>query len=167
LFCIWIFATLLALIVKEGSNPNGNLDPQEIVAIALAGIFGMFTVALLVSHVHLICLNQTTVESLGFRTMRERENRKLAQMHSWHHFDAKKRTQRQWDYEWGRIGKEGNMWWLGSARENWEAVMGRNVWWWFLPIGHSSSDGKTYPVNPRFDSEGRWRRKAEWPPELR
>ena len=68
--------------------------------------------------------------------------------------------------------------------------MGRNIWWWFrecrvpasniehrltvyyvahllVPIGHSLSDGKTYPVNPRFDSDGRWRRRAEWPPRLR
>jgi palmitoyltransferase len=79
------------------------------------------------------------------------------------------------------------MWWLGSKRENWEAVMGRNIWWWFreprlqhltlsldrlfmlllVPIGHSLSDGETYPVNPRFDSEGRWRRRAEWPSGLR
>jgi len=35
LFCLWIFATLLALVVKEGSKPNGNLDPFEIVVIAM------------------------------------------------------------------------------------------------------------------------------------
>lgn len=44
---------------------------------------------------------------------------------------AKKRTLRQWDAEWGRIGREGNIWWMGSKRQNWEAVMGRNIWWWF------------------------------------
>ena len=38
---------------------------------------------------------------------------------------------KQWDAEWGRIGKEGHMWWLGSARKNWEATMGDRVWMWF------------------------------------
>ena len=40
-------------------------------------------------------------------------------------------TKKEWDAHWGRIGKEGNMWWLGSARKNWEAVMGDSVWMWF------------------------------------
>lgn len=36
-----------------------------------------------------------------------------------------------------------------------------------VPIGRGLSDGLTYPVNPRFDEEGRWRSRAEWPEELR
>lgn len=36
-----------------------------------------------------------------------------------------------------------------------------------VPVGRSGNDGLSYPVNPRFDSNGRWRRRAEWPPELR
>lgn len=44
---------------------------------------------------------------------------------------AKRRTRKQWDEEWGRIGCEGNLWWLGSYRANWEAVMGHHVWGWF------------------------------------
>jgi len=166
LFCLWTFTTIIGLVAKTASNATSNLDPQEIVIIALAAMFGIFTIALLVSHVHLICLNQTTVESLGFRTLRDRENSVLTLIHPWYHFRARKETQRQWDAEWGRIGREGNIWWLGSARENWEAVMGKNVWWWFLPIGHTPNEGKTYPVNPRFDSGGRWQRRAEWPSEL-
>ena len=38
---------------------------------------------------------------------------------------------KQWDSEWGDIDTEGNIWWLGSARKNWEAVMGEHVWEWF------------------------------------
>jgi len=166
LFCIWVFATLLALVIKQGSNLSGDIDPHKIVIIALAGMFGLFTVSLLILHVHMISLGQTTVESVGFQDMRHREERTLGLMHPWYKFSAMRATQRQWDAEWGRIGKEGNIWWLGSKKENWEAIMGRNVWWWFLPIGRSSNDGLDYPVNPRFDSEGRWRRRAEWPPEL-
>jgi len=61
---------------------------------------------------------------------------------------------------------EGNIWWLGSKRANWEAVMGKSVWWWFLPIGHSEGDGLTFPVNPRFSEDGIWMPKRDWPPEL-
>ena len=36
-----------------------------------------------------------------------------------------------------------------------------------VPIGRSEGDGLTFPVNPRFDADGRWRRRKDWPPELR
>jgi len=36
-----------------------------------------------------------------------------------------------------------------------------------VPIGRSMNDGLTYAVNPRYDTEGRWRRRTEWPKELR
>ncbi len=36
-----------------------------------------------------------------------------------------------------------------------------------VPVGHSDEDGVTYPTNPRFDREGRWRPRKEWPVELR
>lgn len=36
------------------------------------------------TQVHLIMLNQTTVESLAFRGMMEREQATLAQMHNWY-----------------------------------------------------------------------------------
>ncbi|KAG6899623.1 hypothetical protein C0993_008565 [Termitomyces sp. T159_Od127] len=36
-----------------------------------------------------------------------------------------------------------------------------------VPIGRSLNDGLTYPVNPRFDAQGIWRQRAEWPEELR
>ena len=49
----------------------------------------------------------------------------------WCGYRGKRQTRKQWDAEWGRIGKEGNPWWLGSARANWEATMGAKVWMWF------------------------------------
>lgn len=36
-----------------------------------------------------------------------------------------------------------------------------------VPVGRGLSDGLTFPVNPRFDEEGRWRSRADWPEELR
>jgi hypothetical protein len=38
---------------------------------------------------------------------------------------------------------------------------------YLVPIGRSQSDGLAYHVNPRFDDQGRWRRRADWPTELR
>jgi hypothetical protein len=43
---------------------------------------------------------------------------------------AKRRTRQAWDAEYGRIGREGNMWWLGSIRANWEQVFGPKTWTW-------------------------------------
>lgn len=40
-------------------------------------------------------------------------------------------TKRQWDLDWGRLGREGNLWWLGSRRANWEMVMGKKKLGWF------------------------------------
>jgi len=80
---------------------------------------------------------------------------------------ARRSLQQQWDWEWGRLEIEGNLWWAGSARNNWEQVMGNNWWGWILPIGKSPGDGMTFPRNPRFDQEGRWRRRRDWPEELR
>ena len=36
-----------------------------------------------------------------------------------------------------------------------------------VPIGHSPDDGLSYNPNPRFDAEGRWLPRKEWPAELR
>jgi palmitoyltransferase len=166
LFCIWTFATLVALIPQESKNDGTNIDPQHIVVIALAGLFFVFTVTLLLDHIRLICLNQTTVESLGFRDMREQESAALGRAFSWYQCGAKRRKKREWNEEWGVMDTEGNLWWLGSSRTNWESVMGKPVLWWILPIGRSASDGLEYPTNPRFDAEGRWRRRKEWPEDL-
>ncbi|KAJ7819239.1 DHHC palmitoyltransferase-domain-containing protein [Mycena leptocephala] len=36
-----------------------------------------------------------------------------------------------------------------------------------VPIGSPLGDGLHYVPNPRFDPDGRWRRRSEWPAELR
>ncbi|KAF8841075.1 zf-DHHC-domain-containing protein [Paxillus ammoniavirescens] len=168
IFCLWTFATLLCLNIMSPSGSSvSKLDPQQIVVIALSGFFGIFAILMLITQLHLILMNQTTVESLNLRLMRDREQEILSHRYRWYEIGAKRRARQQWDSEWGEIGKEGNLWWLGSSKANWEAVMGRNVWWWLLPVGHHLDDGLSYPTNPRFDSVGRWRRKKEWPSDLR
>ncbi|KAG1852125.1 DHHC palmitoyltransferase-domain-containing protein [Suillus subalutaceus] len=164
----WMFATILGLNIKSRTRSSAPaINPQHIVLLALTGLFGLFCFLMFLTHVQLIMLNQTTVESLGFRSMQEREQDNLSRMHRWYDCGAKRRTRRRWDKEWGRIGKEGNLWWLGSRRANWESVMGKNVWWWFLPVGRGLEDAVNFPTNPRFDKQGRWRRRREWPSDLR
>lgn len=59
--------------------------------------------------------------------------------------------------------------------KGWEETMGskgrtrENPWgWgsWILPVGlnlRGKEVGMRYEVNPRFDEEGRWRKRSEWP----
>ncbi|GJE88984.1 DHHC zinc finger domain-containing protein [Phanerochaete sordida] len=164
-FCMWTFATLVAGAVQEGRD--GDLDAQYIVIIALSGLFILFTLTLLATHVRLIILNTSTVESLNKQYMTEREKALLARQFSWHQFGAKRRVRKQWDRDWGNPYTEGNLWWLGSYRENWESVMGHSKWGWFLPIGRSPQDGVNWTPNPRFHSDGRPRPRSQWPAELR
>jgi len=156
-FCIYTFATVLAYTIH-----TVNLDPQWVVLIAIAAMFMTFTLMLSISHIHMICIGQTTVETFGFRSLKDKESTEFA---AWQIL-AKRRAQKYYDAEWGRPDTEGNIWWLGSAKKEWESVMG--TWWlgWILPVGRPLNDGLSYPVNPRFDQEGRWRRRAQWPKEL-
>ncbi|KAI0651141.1 zf-DHHC-domain-containing protein [Trametes meyenii] len=167
-FTAWTFSTLVGLNARAASSRSSfEIDGQQVAVMAFSGLFLLFATALFVSHIDLICNAQTTVESLGVRRMREREQRVLRRIHPWWDFRGKRATKAQWDAEWGRIGKEGNPWWLGSERRNWEATMGAAWWMWILPIGRSPDDGVNYELNPRFDREGRWRPRKEWPRELR
>jgi palmitoyltransferase len=144
-----------------------DIDPQHIAIMAISGFFGLFTGTLVVTHFRLICLNLSTLEHVKLVHMQETEAALLGQMFSCWEFGEKGRTKREWDEQWGDLNTEGNIWWLGSSRKNWESVMGENIWGWFLPIGRPESDGLEYPINPRFDRDGRWRRRSEWPEEFR
>ncbi|KAI1790547.1 zf-DHHC-domain-containing protein [Ganoderma leucocontextum] len=168
IFCSFTLSTLIGLIARSTVRnwPSFGVDPQKIAIIVISGFFSLFTIAMLNAHIVLITANMTTVEQMGAHRMRNREKRVMTRLHKWWEFRTRRETLAQWDGEWGRIGKEGNMWWLGGARQNWEAVMGDRVWMWFLPVGQSPDDGLSYAVNPRFDEEGRWRPRSEWPKEL-
>ncbi|KAG9015877.1 hypothetical protein FRB90_004337 [Tulasnella sp. 427] len=165
-YCAWICITLIILNAQAGSADKGA-DALELVVISLTGLFALFTLGLSVTHTYLILLNLTTVEDYGIKSMEERENYTLSHMFPWWNLSAKKRTRRAWDEEWGGLRTEGNIWWLGNTRTNWEQVMGKNPWGWIFPIGQSEADGLSYPINPRFTEDGRWRRRSEWPQELR
>ncbi|KAH9477093.1 Palmitoyltransferase PFA3 [Psilocybe cubensis] len=167
-FTSYTFGTLIAYTVVASKSSISNIDAQQIIIIALSGLFFIFTAALVISHTHLILSGQTTVESLHIRHMKDREDRALAKAFNWWQISAKQRTKKKWDQEWGRLDKEGNIWWRGNARDEWVDVMGSSWIGWILPtLRNGGSNGLEYPVNPRFDFEGRWRKRSEWPAALR
>ena len=72
-------------------------------------------------------------------------------------------------------------------RAHWEQVFGPRTWTWLrtsfpiflflesiffsapvflVPIGANKDLGMFYPRNPRFDEDGRWMPRKEWPTEL-
>ncbi|KAF8636073.1 hypothetical protein AX17_003780 [Amanita inopinata Kibby_2008] len=166
IFTTYVLATLLAYTIHDTAVLNDDVDPQRIVIIALAGLFALFNWTLTVSHILLITKSQTTVESMVIHRMKEQEVDALARAFSCWDIRGRRRTRKEWDREWGDLDTEGNIWWMGSRRKAWEDVMGSNIWGWLLPIGRGLSDGLSYPVNSRFDADGRWRRRSEWPAEL-
>jgi palmitoyltransferase len=174
--------TLGLMISNLATRGTENLDPQWILITALSGLFFAFTFGLYATHCRLAVLNQTTVESLAYRDMQERENHHQ----TWRFWD--RRQKRLSNEEWGRIGKEGNLWWKdGGWRENWEETMGTKKLGWIcklhfpvhlrmltmplpnaVPIGRPDPQlGLSYSPNPRFDSYGRWMRRRDWPAELK
>jgi len=206
LSCAWTFSTLLGFVALPRNH--GDIDILKIVIVALcvkhgiteldpwkltvlfpprSGLLGLFTLTMFGTHVRLILLNLTTVEQMKVEDIKEEESAKLAGKYPTCAFAKKRREKARWDEEWGRPAIEGNIWWLGSGRKNWESVMGQSIWCWFrefrgpvilpprsylpilfkVPVGKAENDGLDYPVNPRFDDQGRWRRRAEWPPHLR
>ncbi|KAF9646143.1 zf-DHHC-domain-containing protein [Thelephora ganbajun] len=165
LFCAWTFSTLLGFVALPRNHEN--LDTLKIVIIILTGLFGLFTLTMLGTHMRLILLNMTTVEQMRVQDVKERESEMLSEMYPMCAFAKKRQARARWDEEWGRPMIEGNIWWLGSGQKNWESVMGESVWSWFIPVGKAENDGLDYPVNPRFDDQGRWRRRREWPVHLR
>ena len=115
--------------------------------LSSTGLFLLFTSMLVVTQINLILKGQTTVESVQIMGLKDRENRTLAKgfdcweimsVNSFFGGDntywlsnvvssAKRRKQKEWDQEWGRLNAEGHIWWRGNLREQWIDVMGD--WW--------------------------------------
>ncbi|KAG8991120.1 palmitoyltransferase pfa5 [Tulasnella sp. JGI-2019a] len=133
IFCFWIFTTLIA-INAQATGPYQSLDPLQLVIIVIAGLFGLFTLSLVLQHIRQLAYNLSTVESYGITSMRQRENYTLSKMFPWWNASARNRQRREWDREWGALYTEGNIWWLGSSRRNWEQVMGKDPWGWICEL---------------------------------
>ena len=95
-----------------------------------ACLFALFTFALTTTHTYYILHGQTTVESMQISMMKQREHDQLASAFKWWECSAKTHTVKDWDREWGHLTTEGNIWWLGSSKREWEAVMGKNPLGW-------------------------------------
>ena len=130
-----------------------------VVNLALAGLFWIFTLSLLVAHIRLIILGQSTLENVVIHSLKERITHTGS-------FFASSRNLKQFSEDWGRPDTEGNIWYI-SKRENWEDVMGTNPWGWIFPVGRAKGDGSTYQVNGRFGEGGVWRKREDWPEEFR
>ncbi|KAK4046981.1 oligomeric, coiled-coil, peripheral membrane protein [Microbotryomycetes sp. JL201] len=145
-----LVADLLALTLPSGAN-GFTPDAQVIVVIALAALFALFTLSLWVAHTRLILLNMTTIEEMALARIKARERSALTGEFGLLHPLRIWRTRKAWDAQWGRLSREGNLWWLGSARANWEMVMGKRKLGWFLPIRArpEQDDGLSYQPNPR------------------
>lgn len=158
IFTIFIFASIITLIAQAAASAiPPSIDPQHIVVLVLSGMFTLFTVVVFATQVHLILLNMTTVEHIGIQRMRDRERTLIAKMirlpcscSDRSDFGAiapilpsnspvkvlmsRRRILKQWDAEWGDINTEGNIWWLGSRRANWEATMGISKFGWIREL---------------------------------
>lgn len=121
----------LSLIIANTLTRRGDVDRNQIAIMAISGFFLVFTTPLLAAHTRLLLLNLTTIEDMTLNRMKQRERATLAREFGTFGFKEKNEVKRRWDNEWGRIGKEGNLWHLGSKRENFEMVMGKNKWGWF------------------------------------
>ncbi|KAJ7896926.1 zf-DHHC-domain-containing protein [Mycena leptocephala] len=84
-FTLYTFFSLLAFNINISSSSfssrgvgETDIDPQEVVVMALAALFALFTFSLGVAHTRFILLSQTTVESLGVQRLKEREGAGLA-----------------------------------------------------------------------------------------
>ncbi|POY74866.1 hypothetical protein BMF94_2139 [Rhodotorula taiwanensis] len=168
-FLTLVIAQTLPLGTFTAARPYPGVDGQQIAVIALSFFFLFFTSSLLSQHTGLILRNMTTIEQIGLARMRQRERAALTSEYGFWGFKAKRDTRREWDKQWGRPSQEGNLWWLGSKRANWEMVFGQEKLGWFLPIPArpSMDDGLHYVPNPRFSPEGYWRERRFWPAELR
>uniref|UniRef100_A0A0K3CNN8 Palmitoyltransferase DHHC domain-containing protein n=1 Tax=Rhodotorula toruloides TaxID=5286 RepID=A0A0K3CNN8_RHOTO len=164
LYTFFVFLTLLIaqtlpLGTFTSTRPYPGVDGQQVAIITLSFLFFLFTCSLFTAHTMLILRNMTTIEEISAKRMRQRERAALSSTFKFLQWRAKRDTVREWNKQWGRIGKEGNLWWLGSNRANWEMVMGKAKLGWFLPIPArpTHDDGLHYVPNPRFSPEGYWR----------
>ncbi|KAF5334926.1 hypothetical protein D9611_010046 [Ephemerocybe angulata] len=81
--CAYIVGSVIPYTVKGFNEPGVDVNPQQIVVVALSALFALFTFTLTVSHVVMIMMGQTTVENMQIQTMRERESEQLGKAYRW------------------------------------------------------------------------------------
>jgi hypothetical protein len=90
--------------------------------ILLGGVFSLCLIGFTLFHTNLILSNQTTLESLQKHNYKIKEDGDVTTSKYLNLFD---------------VGK----------KNNWIQVMGPKWYFWFIPIGNSFGDGKSWPLN--------------------
>ncbi|CAB4415873.1 unnamed protein product [Rhizophagus irregularis] len=132
LFLIWatlysFFISLTTLIpvikyAQSTSEPVIEIDLNWTFLILLGGVFSLCLVGFTLFHTNLILSNQTTLESLQKHNYKIKEDGDVTTSKYLNLFD---------------VGK----------KNNWIQVMGPKWYFWFIPIGNSFGDGKSWPLN--------------------
>ncbi|KAL7412425.1 DHHC palmitoyltransferase-domain-containing protein [Mrakia frigida] len=162
------FFSVYSLIISAISLRGSEYDPMIISIIVLSVLFTAFTASMTWTHAFLILVNMSTIETLRVASFRERESAALQRRHGFFPTATKRANLARLRADWGSPYKEGNPFWLGTRR-NWTAVMGEETWKWFLPLGgpRDGKRGEVYEKNLRCGERGEWRKREEWPEELR
>lgn len=101
-----------------------------------AGFFAIFTVTMFPSHVNLILVARTTVESYAGRDQTEMESSVLHKEFGfiWNDHN-KRRVKRRWKEEYGGVNVD-DRWMVGTYYKRWTTEMGNSPLAWFCKSCH-------------------------------
>lgn len=125
-YCIFICGSTVPSIVDffaPGQQGLGADVLQKALLVLTSGLFGLALAMFSVMHTTLLLGNKTTIESFQERTLIRFEGKgPLLSVESSHIYD------------------------LGSWRENFRQVMGRNPWLQWLPVSTQTGNGHSFPI---------------------
>lgn len=146
-----------------------------------AGILFLFTLLMMLpTHIYLILVGRSTIESFQTGTQQRAEEAVLK-----FEFDNPvcptedvRAVRKQWKEEYGGVAVN-DRWRVGRARDRWRREMGKSPVGWVcelssstgrltrsVPIGRPLGDGIHYEQNPRFGPNGEWLPMHQWPPDV-
>ncbi|KAI8979574.1 DHHC palmitoyltransferase-domain-containing protein [Mycotypha africana] len=135
-YALWGLGSSLPIVIQGIQDLEADLDPQWLVLVILAFIFGLTLTAFAIVHGFYIINNQTTIEHVADRPVEIRVD-----------FDYTGQN-----YEVINVRPEDNLY-KRSKLENWNSVMGSNPLLWFVPLKRGAGDGVVFPYNNfMFDS---------------
>ncbi|KAI8065423.1 DHHC palmitoyltransferase-domain-containing protein [Gongronella butleri] len=130
LYGVWGLCSAAPLIILAVTEEQRDLDPQWIILLVFAFIFGLTVCGFAAAHFWYILQNRTTIEQLSTRADHIRVDLDPSGLQ--HEIVMAQMHERLWD-----IGK----------LDNWRAVMGHHPLSWFIPLYRGLGDGTIYPFN--------------------
>jgi palmitoyltransferase len=126
---------IAALSVLHESKRTGNIFAYRLLCICgiphRSGFFTLFTASMLLSHMQLIAVGMTTIESFSMRSQLDRERAFLTRQFGVCGWTRKRKAMKTWGREWGDLKDEGNRWFLGPGPfDEWKRVMGDSPVGW-------------------------------------